>query len=84
MRVVKVTSLGCPSCIIMDDIFDDVNSDNDFDVVSLDYDFDDISKYNIGNILPVFIFYNNDVEVGRIIGEKSKKNFLKIVEEFKE
>lgn len=43
------------------------------EVVDYDYDFDhsEIEKYNIGKIIPVLIFYKDDIEVERVIGEKS-------------
>ena len=43
------------------------------EVVDYDYDFDhsEIEKYNVGKIIPVLIFYKDDIEVERVIGEKS-------------
>ena len=52
------------------------------DITYLDYDFDDISKYNVGNILPVAIIYKEDKEITRIIGEKSYDEVIKVLEEY--
>ena len=78
MQVIKVNSITCTSCIIMDKIFNEINQTYNFDVINYDYDFDleKIEKYNVGKILPVFIFLNEDKEIGRIIGEKSKDDFI--------
>ncbi len=83
MRVIKLTALWCPSCIIMNKIFDDINKEYNFEVISYDYDFDndEVSKYNIGKILPVFIFLKDNKEVLRIIGEKDKQEFINLIKE---
>ena len=40
-------------------------------------DEDEVSKYNVGDILPVFIFYDDkDKEIDRVIGEVSEKEML--------
>ncbi|MBR1718257.1 MAG: hypothetical protein IJ715_03195 [Bacilli bacterium] len=53
---------------------------NNFEYVELDYDMDDIDEYNAGEILPIIIIYKENVEVKRIIGEKSEKEFFEEVE----
>ena len=54
--------------------FNDAIKDKDIDVESLDYDTDDIEKYNIGEILPVYIKIKDGKEIDRLIGEHSKKD----------
>lgn len=74
MKIIKITSLWCPSCIIMNNLLDKINPKTN--IISYDYDMDEleITKYNIGKILPVFIKINdNEEEVGRLIGEKKQK-----------
>ena len=50
--------------------------------INYDYDLDEenIIKYNIGDIVPVVIFEKDNIEIKRIIGEKSKKEILDIME----
>ncbi len=81
MKVVKINSLGCPSCIIMNKIFNKIKEEYDIETVELDYDFDEeeVKKYNIGKILPVFIFFKDDKEIGRLNGEHKKEEFDKII-----
>ena len=81
MKVVKINSLGCPSCIIMNKIFNKIKEEYDIETVELDYDFDEeeVKKYNIGKILPVFIFFKGDKEIGRLNGEHKKEEFDKII-----
>ncbi len=79
MKIIKITSLGCPSCIIMNGILDEVSKDYKIDVLEYDYDFDDIEKYNVGKTLPVLIFINDDKEIARLIGEQSKEKIIEII-----
>lgn len=74
MKIVKITSTWCPSCLIMNNVFNKINKKYpDLEVITYDYDFDEemVSKYNVGEILPVLIFMEDDKEIGRLIGEKS-------------
>ena len=80
VKIVKINSLGCPSCIIMNNVFNKLKKDYLFEVVELDYDFDDIEMYNVGKILPVFIFYKNEVEINRLCGEHKIEEFIDILE----
>ena len=83
MKIVKINSLGCPSCIIMNKVFNKIKEEYTFDLEELDYDFDDIEEYDVGNILPIYIFYKNDKEVKRLCGEHSLDEFKNIMEELK-
>jgi len=49
------------------------------DIINLDADNDkeEISKYNIGEKLPIYIIFNGDKEVSRLIGEKGNKDLEK-------
>lgn len=80
MKIVKITALWCNSCLVMNRIFNDFIKDKDIEVLSLDYDMDDIEEYNVGDILPVFIFVKDGKEVKRLVGEHKKEEFIKAVE----
>mgnify|MGYP004551031461 FL=1 len=82
MKIIKITSLGCPSCIIMNKVINEIkNIYNEIEYEEYDYDFDDIEEYNVGKILPVFIFVKNEKEISRLCGEHKKEEFTKIIEE---
>lgn len=83
MKIVKINSLGCPSCIIMNKTFNKIKEKYTFELEELDYDFDDIEEYNPGNILPIYIFYKDNKEVNRICGEHKIEEIEKIIEEIK-
>ncbi len=79
MKIVKISSLGCPSCIIMNKVFNQIKKEYTFDLEEYDYDFDDIEKFNSGKVMPVYIFYKNGKEVGRLIGEHKYEEFERML-----
>jgi len=83
MKLIKISSVWCPSCLIMNPIYDELSKKYNIDLDEYDYDMDSeiVSKYKIGEILPVVIIVNNNQELIRIIGEKSKKELSKIFED---
>ncbi len=82
MKVIMITAIWCPSCIIMRSRYDELLKH--YNITKIEYDFDDdtamIAPFKIGSILPVVIFMKDDEEVLRIIGEKSKKELTKLLE----
>ena len=81
MKIVKITSLGCPSCIIMNKVFNKIKEKYNFDIEEYDYDFDDIEKFNAGKIMPVYIFYKDNKEIGRLCGEKKEEDFERFLKD---
>ena len=81
MKIVKISSLGCPSCIIMNKVFNQIKNEYSFDYEEYDFDFDDIEKFNAGKTMPVYIFYKDDKEINRLIGEHTKEEFERIIKE---
>ena len=85
MKVVKISAVWCGSCIKMKNIWREIEKEYDFEVINYDYDFDEeeVSKYNVGNILPVSIILNEEnVELERIIGEKKKEEIIGIISKY--
>jgi thiol-disulfide isomerase/thioredoxin len=83
MKVIKITALWCSGCLIMNKVWNKVLETKDIETISLDYDMDEeeVSKYNPGNVLPVFIFMKDDKEVKRITGEKTYEEMISIINE---
>ena len=53
------------------------------EIESYDYDMDqeEVEKWNIGEIIPVLIFVDeNNNEISRLVGEKTKKEIIKEIE----
>ncbi len=70
MKIVRISAVWCSSCIVTYKDFNYLKEKYPLNTyIELDYDMDDISKYNVGEILPVVILYKGDVEVSRFAGE---------------
>jgi thiol-disulfide isomerase/thioredoxin len=83
MRVVKIGAVWCNGCLVMNNVWNKVLKTKDVDTKVLDIDMDEeeVKNYNVGDILPVFIFYIGDKEVKRIVGEVSYDEMIKVIEE---
>ena len=83
MKVVKINAVWCSGCLVMNKVWKNILSKYNIETINLDYDMDEeeVKKYDVGDILPVLIFYKNNKEVCRIIGEKKEEEIVKIIEE---
>lgn len=81
IKIVKISSMTCMSCIIMNNVMNRIKDNYNIEIENVDYDFDDISKYNVGKILPVIIFYNNDKEIKRLEGEHPYSEIERIIKD---
>ena len=54
----------------------------EIEYVGYDYDMDTekVQEYNVGSLLPVLVFIKDGKEVGRLTGEKTKKEIIKEIE----
>ena len=79
MKIIIINAMWCPGCLISKSIWNEIKEMYpNVEYINYDYDLDEdeVSKYNIGDIVPVVIIEKNDVEIKRIIGEKNKKEIL--------
>ena len=85
MKVVLITAIWCPSCIIMRPRYYQYFKNLNIEINELDFDDDEkeIEKYKIGRTLPVCIVLNGEEEVIKIIGEKSEKELNKLLSNLK-
>ena len=84
MKIIKINAMWCPGCLISKSIWCEIeNMYPNYEYISLDYDMDEeiVEKYNVGDILPVVIIENNNEEIKRIVGEKTKKEILEELSE---
>lgn len=84
MKIIKINAMWCPACLISKSIWDSIEKEYPrHEYINLDYDLDEdmVSKYNVGDILPVVIIEKDNYEIKRIIGEKNKKEILEIIGE---
>jgi thiol-disulfide isomerase/thioredoxin len=80
MKIIKIDSIACVSCIIMNNIFDIVKNKYNFDLIEYDFDEDNekIKDYNI-KTLPTYIFIKDNIEIKKLIGENKIEEFDKIL-----
>lgn len=83
MKIVKFSAVWCPGCLVMKKIWKEIKEEyKDIDIIEYDYDLDEdkVIKYNVGQTLPVVIkLDNNEKEIDRLIGEKTKKELIEFI-----
>lgn len=87
MKIVKIGAMWCPGCIVMHKVWDKItNNYPNIDIISYDLDMDseEVEKYNVGSTLPVIIFYKNEIEFKRLIGEKKYEDIEEVIMELTE
>ena len=83
MKFVKIGAIWCGACLIMNKVWKKLQENTSFEFVEYDYDMDEeeVEKYSPGKILPVFIFFQDDKEIFRMIGEFSYDDIISKLEE---
>lgn len=83
MKIIKITALWCPSCLIMNGMIDEIISKYNVEMISYDFDLniEEVEKYNVGNILPVLIKVDEEGnEISRITGEHKEQEIIDFIE----
>lgn len=85
MKIIKFGAVWCPGCLIMKNVWDKVKKEiPNLVITEYDYDLDEDKQieYNVGDKLPVVIMIDdNNKEIKRIVGEKSKQEILDFIKE---
>lgn len=76
MEVIRISALWCSSCLVMKSRFNEVAKEYNVDIIDLDYDldYDEIEKYNVSEVLPVYIKGDKRLE-----GEHTKEEIRKFL-----
>jgi len=85
MKIILINAMWCNGCIVMHKVWNKVKEEYpNIEYVKYDYDIDEeeVLKYNVGDTLPVAIFYVVDNEVCRLIGEKTKEEIIDVIKQF--
>lgn len=83
MKIIRISAVWCGSCIKMKNVWKEIEKNHNLDITNYDYDFDEeeVKKYNVGNILPVAIFLDdNGNEIKRLVGEKTVEEIESVIE----
>lgn len=77
-EIIVISAVWCPSCLILKKAIKNIHKEYDLDFKMLDYDLDEdeVSKYNVGDKLPVMIYGDR-----RLIGEKSYEEIISFLRE---
>ena len=77
-KLIVISAVWCPSCLVLKKHLKKLNSEFNlkYDLLDFDLDEDEVSKYNVGDKLPVIICNNK-----RIIGEKSYEELVTFLKE---
>ena len=76
--LIVVSAVWCPSCLILKKELKKLHEEYHIEYQMLDYDLDEeeVSKYNVGDKLPVIIYRDK-----RLIGEKSYEEIVSFLKE---
>ncbi|MFH1412521.1 MAG: thioredoxin family protein [bacterium] len=88
MKVIKFGAAWCAGCLIMKPIWEEIENERAW-LKTEYYDYDEnqeiAEQYSVDEKLPTFIFLDkNEQEIMRLQGEISKKELIKIIEEYKD
>ena len=86
MRIIKIGAIWCPGCLVMKKTWNNICKDYVLNITELDYDMDneEVSKYNVGQVLPVIIFLDKDgLELDRLVGEQKEVKLRETIEKYK-
>ena len=81
MKFVKIGAIWCSGCIVMNKVFNKLKSDYNLDIheLDLDMDEDEVKQYGKFDVLPVFIVFDGDKEVLKIVGEKKLDDVVELL-----
>ena len=84
MKVLRFNAMWCSACLVMKSRFSKIENQLPKEIEIIDYDYDldsiEVEKWQIGNIIPVYIFLNqNNEEIKRISGEWKEKELLQMI-----
>lgn len=87
MKIIKIGAIWCPGCLVMNKIWNKINKDYELDILDLDYDMnnDEVMNYNVGKVLPVIIFMDNEgIEIERLVGEQKEDKLRMLIDRYKD
>ena len=85
MKIIKIGAIWCPGCLVMNKIWNKINKDYDLDIIELDYDMNsnEVVKYNVGKVLPVIIFMDDEgIELERLVGEQKEDKLRNLIDRY--
>lgn len=87
MKIIRINAMWCSACISMHKIWKKIEEEYpNLEIISYDYDMDEdiVKEYDVKDILPVAIFYEDQKEITRLIGEKKYEDIKNVIDSKKE
>ena len=88
MKVLKFGAVWCSGCLVMRPRWAEIEKEIEWlktEYFDYDQDKENVSKWKITNILPVFIFIDdNGNELTRLSREPSKKTLIELINKYKD
>ena len=85
MKIIRINAMWCGGCLAMHKVWKKVENEYpNLEITNYDYDMDEdvVKEYNPGTLLPVAIFFKDDIEVERLNGEKSFEEIIEIINKY--
>lgn len=84
MKLIKISAIWCPSCLLMEKVWHQLQKElSDIEFISYDYDLDEeVESYHVGEVLPVIILEDNNQELVRFIGEKTVGEIIEGIKKY--
>ncbi|MDD2434792.1 MAG: thioredoxin family protein [Bacilli bacterium] len=87
MKIIRINAVWCSGCLVMNKVWKEVEQIYpQLEIINYDYDmdYDFVKELKVGDVLPVAIFYHNNNEIKRLIGEKSKQEIIMVINKIEE
>lgn len=84
MKIVRINAVWCSGCLVMHKVWNEIEKKYpNIEITNLDYDMDEdeVMTYNPGDILPIAIFYKDNIEIKRLVGEHKLSEIEEILNE---
>ena len=80
VKILKISSLGCMSCILMEERFKNISKKNKWEVIDLNADLDDLGEYSKYNEYPCFIVLDKKGKyLNHFVGEFKEKELEDLI-----
>lgn len=78
MKLIKIGAIWCSGCLVMNNVISKVLKNYTIDYLEYDLDMDEeeVSRYQVGDVLPVFLIFDQEKEISRFEGEYSYDEFI--------
>ncbi len=84
MKIIKINAIWCPGCLVLNKVMKKIEEaypGNEYVSYDYDMDYEEVEKLDPGKRLPVLIFYKDNKEIDRLVGEKTYEEISKVIDD---